>query len=108
MIKTTEDIIYNRLKDRVGFDKSNSHLTFIRQYGIPHHLFGSYSQSLKTSDYCTIPVTPEQHDFAEKNKSQFAIDNLHILIHYLIKRIKELEHKCSGKAINQRKSNKGK
>jgi len=91
MIKTETDIIYNKLKNNVGFDRSKKHLTFIRQFGTPHHLFGSYSQSLKTSDYCTIPVTPEQHEIAEKNKSEFAIDNLYLLIYYLILRIKELE-----------------
>ncbi len=91
MIKTENDIIYNRLKNNIGFDKSKKHLAFIRQFGVPHHLFGSYSQSLKTSDYCTIPVTPEEHERAEKNKSDFAIENLHTLIHFLILRIKELE-----------------
>ena len=91
MIKTETDIIYNKLKNNVGFDRSKKHLTFIRRFGTPHHLFGSYSQSLKTSDYCTIPVTPEQHEIAEKNKSEFAIDNLYLLIYYLILRIKELE-----------------
>lgn len=91
MIKSDSDIIYNRLKNNVGFDKSKKHLDFIRKFGTPHHLFGSYSQSLKTSDYCTIPVTAEEHEYAEKHKSEFAIDNLHVLIKYLIMRIKELE-----------------
>lgn len=91
MIKTETDIIYNRLKNKVGFDKSKKHLDFIRKFGVPHHLFGSYSQSLKTSDYCTIPVTPEEHEYAEKHKSEFAIEKLDVLIQYLIKRIKELE-----------------
>ena len=90
MIKSENDIIYNRLKNNVGFDKSKKHLAFIRKFGTPHHLFGSYS-SIKTSDYCTIPVTPDQHELAERDKSGFAIDNLHVLIKYLIMRIKELE-----------------
>ena len=94
MIKTTEDIIYNRLKSRIGFDKSNKHLIWLRQFGEPHHLFGSYS-GRKTSDYCAIPLTREEHDKAEKNKSEFAIDNLHILILTLQKRIKELENNKS-------------
>ena len=91
MIRTETDIIYNRLKNNVGFDKSEKHLAFIRRFGTPHHLFGSYSQSLKTSDYCTIPVTAEEHEIAEKNKSEFAVEKLHVLIQCLIKRIKELE-----------------
>lgn len=91
MIKTTEDIIYNRLKSRVGFDRSNKHLQWVRQFGEPHHLFGSYS-GRKTSDYCTIAVTREEHERAEKHKSEFAIENLHILIQYLQKRIRELEN----------------
>lgn len=93
MIKTENDILYNRLKNTAGFERSKSHLDFIRQFGIPHHLLGSYSQSLKTSDYWTIPVTPEQHEEAEKHKSEFAIDNIGVLIHFLILRIKHLESK---------------
>lgn len=90
MIKTEDDILYNRIKNSIGFDRSQKHLKFIRQYGTPHHLFGSYSQSLKTSDYGTIPVTAEEHEYAEKHKSEFAVENLHILIKFLIRRIKEL------------------
>ena len=90
MIKTCEDIIYNNLKTNIGFDKSESHLDFVRQFGEPHHLFGSYT-GMKTSDYAVIPVTREQHIEAEKDKSGFAIANLHKLFGILIKRIKSLE-----------------
>lgn len=64
-----------------------------------HHAFGSYT-SIKTSDYCSIPV-PFNHanSDAEKNKSQFAIDNLPLMLQVMIKytihletKIKELEN----------------
>ncbi len=90
MIATVEDEIYNKLKTNVGFDRSEDHLNFIRQFGIPHHIFGSYT-GIKTSDYATIPVTPKQHEEAEKDKSGFAIKNLYRLIEILILRIKYLE-----------------
>lgn len=89
MIKTTEDIIYNRLKSKVGFDRSNKHLAWLRQFGEPHHLFGSYS-GRKTSDYCTIPVTRAEHNLAELDKSGFAVANLYRLVYYLQLRIREL------------------
>ena len=96
MIKTNNDILYNRLKNVVGFDKSPDHIKWLKDK-FPmlehHHLFGSYSQSKKTSDYCRIPVGREQHERAEKDKSNFAIDHLHILIKILIERIKYLESK---------------
>ena len=41
MIATVEDQIYNNLKNKIGFDKSEDHLNFVRQFGEPHHLFGS-------------------------------------------------------------------
>ena len=92
MIQTVEDEIYNNLKTNIGFDKSEGHLNFIRQFGEPHHLFGSYTGK-KTSDYATIPVTRAEHDEAEADKSGFAIKNLYKLLDMLIKRIKFLENK---------------
>ena len=56
-----------------------------------HHLLGSYSQKLKTSDYCSVPVTPEEHQEAEKDKSGFAIKKLPLLIEVLTKYILHLE-----------------
>ena len=93
MIKSELYILYIGLINTIGFHRSKKHLAFIRQFGESHHLFGSFSQSLKTSDYCTIPVTREEHQRAEKDKSAFAIANLGKLIKYLILRIEELEKK---------------
>ena len=91
MIATVEDQIYNNLKNKIGFDKSEDHLNFVRQFGEPHHLFGSIG--IKTSDYGAIPVTRKEHLEAEKDKSGFAIKNLYKLIEMLIRRIKYLENK---------------
>lgn len=96
LIKTSNDILYNRLKNSVGFDKSKKFKKWFHE-NYPgremHHLFKSYSQSLKTSDYCSVPVTREEHLIAEKNSSDYAIDNLHIMIKVMIKYILFLEGK---------------
>lgn len=83
MIKTNNDIIYNSLKNNAGFIRDKEFKKwFHEQYPgmIMHHLFGSYSQSLKTSDMFSIPVTAEEHEIAEKNKSDYAIDHLSVLL----------------------------
>ena len=90
MIQTRDDEIYNNLKTSIGFHRSGDHLNFVRHFGEPHHLFGSYT-GIKTSDYAAIPVTREDHLEAEKDKSGFAIRNLHKLFSILIKRVEQLE-----------------
>lgn len=57
-----------------------------------HHTFGAYT-SIKTSDYCSVPVTHSQHQIAEADKSQFAIDNLPLMLQVMIKYIIHLETK---------------
>ena len=98
MIKTKNDInsdvLYNSIKSTIGFHRSKKHLEWLRELGEPHHLFGSYT-GIKTSDYAAIPLTREQHNEAEKNKSYFAVTHLHILIKILIQRIIELENNKS-------------
>lgn len=94
MIKSSEDIIYNSLKNKAGFHRSKKFKDWFHKefpYMQQHHLFGSYSQKLKTSDYCSVPVTPAEHEEAEKDKSGFAIKNLPLMIEVLIKYIKYLE-----------------
>jgi hypothetical protein len=96
MVKNSDDIIYIALKNKVGFDRSKKFKDWFHKEfpGMQqHHLFGSYSQSLKTSDYCSVPVTAEQHEKAEKDKSGFAIANLALQFQVLIKYIKHLEGK---------------
>ena len=99
MIRTWKDELFNRIKDSIGFYVSGDHCKWLRET-FPgrehHHLFGSYT-GLKTSDYGRLPVTREQHINAEKDKSGFAIDNLHNLISILIKRIRFLEQKLKEK-----------
>lgn len=85
------DVLYNSIKSTIGFHRSKKHLKWLRELGEPHHLFGSYT-GIKTSDYAAIPLTREQHNEAEKDKSHFAITHLHILIKILIRRIIELEN----------------
>jgi hypothetical protein len=93
MIKSEKDILFNRCKNAVGFYKSDRFKQWFKQeypgYD-PHHIFGSFT-SIKTTDLCTIPLTRQQHEFAEKHKSEFAFNHLHILLQVLIKYIKHLE-----------------
>ena len=98
MIKSENDILFNRLKNNVGFHRSKKFKDwFHKEYPEPgtemHHLFGSYT-SKKTSDYCSIPL-PYNHveSEAHRNNSDFAIDNLHILLIVLQKYIIYLEDK---------------
>ena len=96
MIETTEDRIFNACKTGVGFCRSKKFKDwFHKEYPNMqmHHIFGSYT-AIKTSDYCSIPVTVEQHEVAERDKSGFAIDNLHVMIQTMVKYIVYLEKKC--------------
>ena len=93
MLKSENDILYNQIKNVVGFDKSRKHLSWLGNKNpgkVLHHLFGSYTGK-KTTDYATIALTIEEHEQAERDKSNFAIEHLHVLIKNLIDRIKELE-----------------
>jgi len=83
--------LYIACKNKVGFHRSDRfkewfHLKYPKK--IMHHAYGSYSQSLKTSDYCSIPVTHKQHEEAERDKSEFAIEHqplmLQVMIEYII------------------------
>ena len=96
MIKDETDILYHRIKTAVGFERSKKFKKwFHEQYPGEemHHCFGSYSQSIKTSDYCSIPLTRRLHESAEKHKSEFAIDHLPLMISIMVKYIKYLESK---------------
>ncbi len=96
MIKTTEDIIYNNLKTNVGFHRSKKFKKwFHKEYPgmIMHHVFGSYSQRLKTSDYCSIPLTVGDHEIAERDKSTIAIEGLGLMLKVMQKYIIYLEKK---------------
>lgn len=94
MIKSFNDELYNRLKNNVGFHRSKKFLAwFHKEFPgmIQHHVFGSTSQSLKTSDYCSLPVTAFEHEIAEKDKSNFAIDRLPDMIYVMQTYIRFLE-----------------
>jgi len=96
MIKTDNDILYNRIKNVVGFYRSDKFKKWFHEQfpGLQqHHCFGSFSQSIKTSDYCSIPVNEEMHKEAEKDKSNFAIEHLPNLINILQMYIHYLENK---------------
>jgi len=97
MIKTGNDILYNQLKNKVGFYRSPKFVRWFHEkypgYEM-HHCFGSVSQSLKTSDYCCVPVPPNHAESkAEKDKSNFAIEHLPDLINVLQNYIIHLESK---------------
>jgi len=95
MIKSPEDIIYNRIKNSIGFHRSKKFKDWFHKE-FPnkemHHLFKSYT-SIKTSDYCCVPVTREEHLRAEKDASTYAIYNLATMIGVMIKYILYLEEK---------------
>jgi hypothetical protein len=97
MIKSENDILYNRLKNNVGFFRSTKFKKWFHDKYIGcemHHCFGSVSQNLKTSDYCSIPVVPNHAESrAEKDKSNFAIEHLPDLINVLQCYIIYLENK---------------
>ncbi len=96
MIKTEADCIYNRIKNTCGFHRSKKFKKWFHEAypGMEmHHCFGSFSQSLKTSDYLSIPLTKESHHEAEKGKSGHCIDNLDKLINVLQAYIQFLEGK---------------
>ena len=89
--------LYIACKDKVGFYRSDRfkewfHHTYPKKE--MHHAYGSYSQSLKTSDYCSIPVTHKQHEEAEESKSQFAIDNQPLMLQVMIGYIIYLEQRA--------------
>ena len=95
MIKTDNDILFNACKNVVGFDKSKKFKKWFHekyQDSIQHHVFGSYT-GIKTSDYCSVPLTVRQHDIAEKCKSDYAVNCFPLLLTVLISYIKHLEKK---------------
>jgi len=99
MIKNKEDEIYNRIKDNIGFEKSKKFKKwFHAEYPgkQQHHGCGSYT-GIKTSDYFSIPVTAEEHAQAEKDKSKFCIDNIHVFILVMKNYIKFLERNNDSK-----------
>ena len=97
MIQTTEDRIYNNLKTNVGFHRSKKFKKWFhdeypdRQM---HHVFGSYT-GIKTSDYCSAFVDDALHTYAEKYKSEFAIEFLPRMINVMQRYIIYLESNVS-------------
>ena len=95
MIHSENDILYNRIKHSVGFHRSKRFIKWFHNK-FPekeqHHVFGSFSQSLKTSDYCSVPVGPNHAESkAEKDKSNFAIESLPDMINVMQDYIRYLE-----------------
>lgn len=94
MIKTNRDIIYNACRNTIGFIRSKRFKRwFHNQYPDMemHHIFGSVSQSLKTSDYFSVPLTRGQHELAEKDKSNYAIECFPLMLRVVEKYIVYLE-----------------
>ena len=100
MIKTELDILYNACKHQVGFERSKRFVEWFHQE-FPdkelHHCFGSYSQTLKTTDHCAVPLTREQHIEAEKDKSGMAIEYFPLMLTTMIRYIKHLEQQLERK-----------
>ena len=98
MAEYTNKELYVACKNKVGFFRSDRfkewfHHTYPHKQ--MHHAYGSYSQSQKTSDVCSIPVTAKQHEEAEKNKSDFAIKNQPLMLQVMIGYIISLESRIS-------------
>ncbi len=93
MIKTREDELFNACKNHAGFLSSQRFREwFHNRYPDKdqHHIFGSYT-AIKTSDYCSVPVSDTEHQRAEKDKSGFFILKLPQMINIMIHYIKYLE-----------------
>lgn len=95
MINNENAILFHRLKTSVGFYRSKGFKVWFHQE-YPgkemHHLFLSYG-SRKTSDFCSVPVTREEHQQAHKDIHTFAIDHLPEMINVIISYILYLEGK---------------
>lgn len=103
MIKTSEDILYNRIKNAIGFDRSKKFKKWFHEKYPDlqmHHCYGSYT-GIKTSDYCSVPMWDELHYRAEKNKSDFAIEYLPFMLQTMISYIKFLENENDNKSRNK-------
>ncbi len=95
MIKTENDIIFNRIKNTVGFHKSKKFKKWFHEVfegAEQHHGCGSYS-GIKTSDYFSVPLTHQEHLEAEKNKSDFCVNNIEKFINVMQRYIIHLEGK---------------
>lgn len=78
VLPTTETIDFRWFRAQVGFDRSDSHLSIVRDYPCivcdapapsePHHICASYGPA-KTSDYATIPVCRSCHEKFESDNS---------------------------------------
>ena len=93
MIKTENDRIYNRIRNNLGFYKSPKFNKWLHKTypGLEqHHGCGSIG-SIKTSDYFSVPLTREEHIKAEKDKSNFCIDNIQKFINIMQEYIIYLE-----------------
>jgi hypothetical protein len=99
MIRNSEDELYIAIKNKIGFDKSKKFKDWFHKEfpGMEqHHGCGSYT-GIKTSDFFSMPVTRQQHELAEKDKSGFCIQNLPMFIVTMIKYIRFLESQLKGK-----------
>ena len=93
MIKTKEDILFNGCKNVVGFDRSKRFKKWFHEKYPDmeqHHGLGSYT-GIKTSDYCSFPLTHKQHKEAEKDKSGWFVKCLPLMLTVMIAYIKHLE-----------------
>ncbi len=84
--------LYHRLRN-IPVYKSKKFLKWVKdKYPTleTHHLLGSMT-GVKLCDYLVKPVTREEHELAECNKSEFAVDNLHTSLKILFEYISEIE-----------------
>lgn len=89
---TEEKAIYLNLRHHLKPFRSKQYMDWLhKKHGKElHHLFGSFTAH-KTSDYFVLPVTRGQHELAERNKSEFAINHLAECLNHLQEYIQELE-----------------
>jgi hypothetical protein len=92
----TEKELYGQLKHRLPIDRAPKYLKWLKEkypYFEPHHILGSTSRRLKLTDYLIVMVSRKDHDYAERYKIPFAIENLYKAIINLIEYTKHLENK---------------
>lgn len=84
--------LYKRLRN-LPIRKSKKYMDWVKKKYPDkeiHHCLGSMT-GIKLNDLLVMPVTREQHLEAERNKIDFAIDNLPQSLNLLFEYIKELE-----------------
>ena len=86
------EVFFKRLRNLPAY-KSKQYMEWVKAKHPDkerHHLLGSMT-SIKLNDYLLLPVTHAEHERAERNKIDFAIDNLPQSLNLLFEYTAKLE-----------------